>query len=177
MTSTSNTKRLLYFPPTLILFFWGYLQFLITGKSSTLSYKSLRFLHVITNCKFNNFMNAIIGFFRPYNQQNKAQIQSVLGKFENAKIDEIVHSIQKDGYYIFEEKLNEKTINEILQFAKNTPVSKMEKLGKYSTEKYIIGNNPEIQSPRYQFHNTDLFACNALNNVIFDELFLTISAK
>lgn len=177
MNFTSPVKRTFFFLPCFVVFYFGYFWYLIKGKSIHISYKCLRFLHVITNCKFNFFFNNGIALFRPIKPlQKEFVLQSVIGKFDSAKINQIVSAIQKDGYYIFDEKLNENILSQITDFALDTPVRKLTENG-YSKEEYKIRDLKVADSPRYQFHNETLFACKPLSDLVFDELFITIAEQ
>ncbi len=176
MSSTSRFLRVIYFLPTLFLYSWGLLIFKVSGKTPKLSYKSLRFLHVITNGWINTFSNKLISFTRRPKKSSE-NIHSVLGDFSNEKIDKIIDSLNKDGCYIFEEKLSPQIIQDISDFGSTTPAQRMEGLGKYDNNGTIVNKNTIPESPRYQFKNEQLLQNKNLTNVICDDLFLTISEK
>lgn len=177
MRSTSTIARVAYFFPTMILYWLGWLFYTLTGHTFNYSYKSLRFLHVITNGWINNVSNNLISLIRRPSRSSKNNIHSILGEFTDSKINDIVASVQKDGFYIFEEKLSDEIISDILAFGSSTPTRRMTGLGKYAEKEEIVNINTEPQSPRYQFKNERLFENKNLVNIIFDDLFLRISEK
>jgi len=177
MKFTSPAKRVFFFLPCLVVFNLGFLWYLISNTSLNISYKCLRFLHVITNCRFNEIFNNFIALFKPKRTFNEAAIETTFGTFSSEKIDTIVEEIKKNGYFIFEEKLSEKQIHEISEFALKTPVPKLMNLGKYSEEKYTIKDLKTPESPRYQFKNENLFECKYISDLVFEELFLEIAQR
>lgn len=132
---------------------------------------------MITNGGINEFSNKIIRIKRREKIKSSEVTNSILGNFSDEKINEILATLEKDGCYIFEEKLSESIINDILEFGSTTPTKKMERLGKYSEKEVVVNQNYNAESPRYQFENSKLFNNSNLTKIIFDELFLKISEK
>jgi hypothetical protein len=158
-----------------LVFLPGYVYFIFTKKTLKYSYYSFRILFVATNGKLNNFFSALISKSNPY-KINKEKSHSRLIK-EN--ISKIVSSINSNGYYEFEDKLDEQEVIKLFELAKNTPTRYTDLANqKVSLSKgKVLFNADNIISPRYQMDSVDLVQNELIQKIILDSSFREIAGK
>ena len=155
-----------------------FLRFLITKKNTSKSYAHMRNSYMVHHlwrifdiiCKINSLIR----------KKYKINISNgVLGELNNESVKKITDKIHQEGYYIFDQVLNEKLIDDICKFASNTPLhySELQEDGTVDESKikksYIENKN---LSNRHQIVDTsDMFNLEILSNLYFDENFLHIS--
>ncbi len=168
-------KKLLKFLIFPFVFIGGIISFLITKKTFNLAYVSFRYYFVLTNGKSNNIANKIIEFFVSKYDINEAN--GVLGNLNKSDLNTIVSDINKNGFHVFDIKLNESRIDEIYKFASSTKVSYLEydkKSITYSKNKILFKDNKEI-STRFQFETQQLFDCKSCVDLAFDKSLLAVA--
>jgi hypothetical protein len=159
----------------LILF---YLFFYITGKTTQNFYTHMRKSYMVFHLwryfslieKLNRFL---VGKFKI------SKSFGILGLIDKNRCLDIVSKLDKNGYYVFEEKLSEDLVNKIIEFAKNTPInySVLNNEGKVleseQTKTYISNKH---FSNKHQFNNPEVILSNEVcQNIFFDENLLHIS--
>lgn len=106
---------------TLLKTFWsGYQTFQRTGKTPHESWLAMRRLFVETNGWFNDIFQFLYGFNKPY-KPVQALEGSVLKGFTNRDVHEAVHRLKQDGYYVFPQRIKDKYLDSLVQFALETP--------------------------------------------------------
>jgi len=156
-------------------FLFGILKFLVTNKTSKISYIAFRFLFVLTNGRINDFISNIISFIIPKYKISNAN--GVLGNLSEKDINTIVSDIELNGYHLFEKKLEQDYINDVYDFASKTKVSYLDfnqKNINYSTDKVIFDENSNL-SPRFEFSNQELFCNNTVKKLIFDRSLFAVA--
>ncbi|EAY32008.1 phytanoyl-CoA dioxygenase family protein [Microscilla marina] len=166
--------------------FWHFLKafvyYKLKGITPSTGFHAMRRLFVLTNGRFNNwfsFFNAI--FVGKYSQLKKDQ-SGVLGHLSNQEIKNIALKIKKDGYYIFDTKLDDTSVESLLKFAENTPVKYLQipeerdevTRVKFSDES-VIYNRDHIIAPKYVFSMQQLINQPMLQKLIFDPTLLAIA--
>jgi hypothetical protein len=103
--------------------FWsGYKTFQKTGVTPREAWVSLRKLYAETNGWFNDifqFCYAINHPGRPYSSSTG----SVLPGYSEKTLRQAVHHLNRDGYYIFPQRLEQKYIDALMKFALETPAT------------------------------------------------------
>ncbi|MGX7668337.1 phytanoyl-CoA dioxygenase family protein [Flavobacterium pedocola] len=141
-----------------------YDMFLQTQKFSQKGYKAFRKMFVLTKGKSNDMLSKEIA-----EKNGKYDSIPEAGILKN--IDgTILNQFRKEGFYVFNDCLDEKQIQSILDYATVTPVSYMNtsnNLQEYSKDKVVFNENEPI-SPRYQFTNEEILKCSTLQELTFD---------
>jgi hypothetical protein len=166
-------KALLF--PFLLL--GGLLINLITRKTPKLSYLGLREMFVITNGRSNDFLSLLISMLHP--KSHLGSSVGILGDLSKEKAETIADAIRKNGYYIFDKKLDNHIVDSIVEYASNTPCNYLKVTSEninYTTEKTIFNEN-EIISPRYQFTADECLGSKEIKNLVFDQNFLQIAGE
>jgi hypothetical protein len=169
-------KEILKFISFPFLFGIGLFTFLFTRKTYNLVYVSFRYLFVLTNGRVNDFYSRLIVLFY---KQKKKNAKGILGDLSENDIEKIVKSIELNGYYEFETKLDEDTLNTLHDFAKTTPTRCIDVNKKgvvYFKDKVTFDEDKPI-SPRYQFDTADVIQNKTVRKIIFDNTFQTIAAN
>lgn len=172
----NELKGMLKFISFPFLFGVGLVSFLLTKKTSNLGYVSFRYLFVLTNGRINNFHSRMISLF---SKQIKEDSNGILGEITSSRIDTIISSIKKNGYYEFDAQLNQEELNSLVHFAENTTskcIDVDQKGVVYLKEKILFDKEHPV-SPRYQFDTSDVIQNEAVRNIIFDPGFRTIASS
>jgi hypothetical protein len=159
-------KNISYYP----LFFMGYLFFNLTKKTPYLSYLSLRKLYCLTDGKSNELMSKFIRLFRPAKKITAAK--GVLGDLNADSMDEIISGIEKNGFYIFKNKLDLNLSDELIKFAFEFPATLLPNPKKLPE---TIFNPEQLLATKYQFKEADLLNLNVVQKLIVDESILAVA--
>jgi hypothetical protein len=157
------------------IFFFGIIYFFVTKKNFMQGFASLRYLFVMTNGKINNVSSKVISFFIPKYKITKAG--GVLGDLSKNDIENIVSDIETNGFHVFENKLKDTDVNDLVRFASETKVSYLDFNQKhiaYSKEKVLFDEKSTL-SPRFQFNNQELFENDTIKKLVFDNSLLAIA--
>ena len=173
MEFVKNTVKIILFP---IIFIFGYLYFLFTQKTLHLSYAAFRFLFVQTNGMINNLLSSLISFGYKI---GKTKEFGILGKLKENDIDSILKNIDKNGYYVFNQSLDDKDLDTLMKFALETKTKSIDVTKKgvvYLSEKVLF--NPENpSSPRYQFESMDIVQNEVVRKIVFDASLREIASR
>ena len=149
----------------------GYIYFLISKKTPNLIYQSYVRSYCYTNGRISKFLNFINKYFIFENYFiNKNEIKS---KYDFSKINDI---LKNDGYYVFPDKIDEKTVEQILNFSLKTECFYYDDQG----EKKRCQFNPylkpsEYKSSKYSFTEADLFNFDPIHKILINKYFSTIA--
>lgn len=173
MEFIKNTLKIIIFP---IIFLFGYLYFLFTQKTLHLSYAAFRFLFVQTNGKINNLLSYLISLgYKPV----KSNESGILGKLNESDIDSILKSIDHNGYYVFNQSLDDKDVEGLMKFALETKTKSIDITKKgvvYLPEKALF-NSENPLSPRYQFEGLDVVQNDIVRKIVFDASLREIASR
>src|SRR5881392_2512295 len=87
--------------------------FSITRKTPKYSYFSFRHLFCLSNGRINDAAGAVSTLVHhPYEIQS---VEGVLGKLDASQLSAIVHHLRRDGFYIFEKRLDAAVCNELTE--------------------------------------------------------------
>ena len=149
----------------------GYIYFLITKKTPNIVYQSYVRSYCYTNGKISKFLNSINKYFIFENYLIKKN--EIKSEYNFNKIND---TLTNDGYYVFPEKIDEKTVEQILSFSLKTECFYYDDQG----EKKVCQFNPnlkpfEYKSSKYSFKEADLFNFDPIHKILFDKNFSTIA--
>lgn len=166
-----NSVKWVLFP---FIFLFGRLVFFATGKTTKLSYAAFRFLFVGTNGRVNDFVSSIISIFHP----PKTYPESKTFKSKYA-LNELVESIEKDGYFELDITLSPEQIENLVKFAEETPCHCLDisKNGVHYLPEKVLFNEHDAKSPRYQLETKDVLSNITVQQIISDPFFHQIASS
>jgi hypothetical protein len=170
-------KNILKLPVYFIFFLWGILQFLITRKTNNQSYLAFRYFFVFTNGKMNDWISKVISWWIPAYPFSKRE--GVLGTLSNEEINSIAAEIDKNGFYVFKNKLSQEVVAKLNKFASETPVRYLQFDRKYITysEDQVLFDEKNPISPRFQFTSEQLLENPTVQNLLFDQSLLSVATR
>ncbi|MFN8275118.1 MAG: phytanoyl-CoA dioxygenase family protein [Flavobacteriaceae bacterium] len=145
-----------------------YKQFQKNQSNSPKGYAAFRKLFVLTRGKSNDALSAEID--RKIGKYSDVPLDGILANFTPELLQKAVTQMQKDGYYVFEQKLDAAVIDEIYRYAQQTPARYIDvnsATQAYSQDQIIFDAQKPV-SPRYQFNDAQVLACAPLQKLIFD---------
>ena len=171
MEILKNTVKWILFP---FIFIFGDLLFLITGKTTQLAYASFRFLFVGTNGRINDFVSNLISIFHP--KKSNPESEKFKSKFS---LNQIVESIQKDGYFELDITLSQEQIDDLVKFAEETPCHCLDisKNGVHYLPEKVLFNEHDAKSPRYQLETKDVLSNTTVQQIISDPFFHQVASS
>jgi len=156
-----------------IIFWLGFQIFKFTKKTFSYSYYSFRKLFVLTKGKLNdsytNLLNVNIGKYE------FPAIAGVLGNLSYHDVKKIANEIDRDGFYIFKNKLSNDAISSLREFAFSSEATLVPRAlsGKVSS-KYDRNN---LLSPRYQFDESSLLTNKFVRSLMTDCSLIAIAQE
>lgn len=158
------------------MFLVGYVIacFLITRKKPTVSHRlALMRLHCSTNAFFTDLLAQLLA--KIYGKRKAISVSGLLGEFSPLRQLEIVNSLNRDGYYIFEQKLSSSLCSEIRNFAAKTP-AKIEGRGNSPSELEVF--NPIAPSCiTYRLQEDTISENPEMQKLMSDPVFLAIAEE
>lgn len=166
-----NLVKHLIYP---FIFRFGLIWLKLTGKTLKLAYASFRFYFVQTNGRINDRLSSKIS---KKNRPNAYGEQQLFTSSFSSK--EIADSIAVNGYFECDFSLPEDKVDELVQFALNTPcrsIDTTQKNIKYEDSKALFDQN-HIRSPRYNFDSSDLVSNTIIQEIITNSFLNDIAAR
>lgn len=115
-----QVRRLVRFVIDVLLVGYAVTAFLLLKKSPNSSHRlAMMRLHCATNARFSDVLAGLLA--KVYGRRPAASVTGLIGNFSVTKQAEIVKSLDRDGFYVFENKLPAELCDEIEQFAAKTP--------------------------------------------------------
>ena len=153
------------------IFIVNILRYIIFKSNSKNGFYAFRFFFSKSNGAINDFINKLISFFTsPISPQYTS---GILGTLSPLEVTEIVSQININGYFIFKKKLTKETLEQILFFAKNTPLSHLDLNSKqisYNTPEKLFDPKTTI-SPRFQFKKSQLLISPRFSNSCLTKIY------
>src|SRR6185437_3194896 len=84
----------------------GLAQFMAGGEADTAAWNAMLDLHCMTNGRSTNILRQVMRGLRPPPETIRP-FDSMLGKFDPARVHKIADKLRCDGYYVFEGKVPE----------------------------------------------------------------------
>ncbi|MFT5167219.1 MAG: hypothetical protein ACI8P3_002456 [Saprospiraceae bacterium] len=168
-------KDIIKLPIYSLIYVFGGLVFLFTQKTPKQSYFAMRYFYVLSNGKVNSFINRMLGFFYPKYQKIRAS--GILGDLSGEEVKSIVDSINENGFYEIETKLDPEMVEKLTAFGKATPTKVLDAsvdMPRYYNELMLADEN-NIISPRYTIPNDQLLKNPSVQEIAFDKSFLAIA--
>ena len=155
----------------------GYLVFVVTGKTPTLSYHSMVKLFCLTRGRSNDWLSRSIGFFaRRYRLPNA---QGVLGDMEDGQVlNAVTSSLRERGFHVFERRLPDDVCDRLIAFATSQPAETYAMDGQTSNERrYVVYDRERPRAVRYEFKTEDLLANPDIQRLLADLSFAAVAQE
>jgi len=135
-------------------------------------------LFVLTNGRSNDFLSRLISFKKK--KYTDIISTGVLGNLTPELTCKIAGKLERDGMYIFENELDEKTVRAIEEFARKEPASYLmvesKPKVKYSDNKINVDTEKPV-SPRYEYGFEQIMKCKELESLVFDQSILAVAQE
>ena len=153
--------------------FWvGYYWFKIFGFTPKYSYLSLRKLFYTSNSLFNKRLSEKISKSdTPYVFDSTSD--NLIPLITKEEVDKIAKSIQRNGYYIFDQRLSDEVIEELKAFSLKTKAKLMPKVSGHNEFDFF-----DIEKPitiKYEYQESDLITNKNIQKLVTDPGLLSIS--
>lgn len=154
-----------------ITFWIGLLQYKLFDRTNKYSYHSFRKLHGITNGKINESLSQKIS-----RQRGKYDFPSVTtgitGELTENRLNNIVSEIEKNGFYIFQTKLDAEICKEIEKFSLQLDAKT---IGDDSSINYSKYDRAKTIASIYKYDSKDILKQEYIQSIFFDLNFIRIA--
>lgn len=140
------------------------------------SYLAMRKLFVLTNGLFNDFFSLYFNLVHPKYKKNV--MKGILGNLSQTDLNNIVSQIQKEGYYLSNYKLDDQTIEKLIEFATKTPASFLNlNSGQTDSCDQVIFDSDNPISPIYKFDAQQLLQNQHIQKLVVDQSLLAVAQE
>ena len=117
----------------------------------------------------------IFDFFKIFTYRKRINENEFITIFnQEYNFNKINDKINKDGYYVFEEKLNTNLVNSLMQFSLNTKCSFYDKDKKKHFD-YFDKKNTDHIATKYDYDENVLYNNKVIKTLLLDKVFLKIA--
>src|SRR6185436_17586204 len=148
----------------------GLAYYLATGKTPQRAYKGMRRLTYLTDGRFNDAVHGILRRLHPPVALDRTT--GVLGDMTGAHLDRVLRALDEDGFHVFEERLAESDVKEIVDFAMRTPGIPR---GENAIPEPVLFDASEKRWPKLEYLPTDLLTCAPLCRLGADRSVLALT--
>jgi hypothetical protein len=148
----------------------GLAYYLATGKTPVRAYQSLRKLFYLTDGKFHDAAHSVVRRLHPPVALDRTS--GVLGDMQGARLEQVLSVIDRDGYFVFEERLSPADVEEIHAFgvsARCTP------RGEGFDKDPVVFDETKKQAPTLDFLISDIVRCAPLRRLLADRSILALT--
>jgi hypothetical protein len=165
-----RAKTLLNVPRMLATIAPGWVQYLATGKTPDRAYQSMRRLFYLTDGRFNDAVHEVVRRLRPPVALDRTA--GVLGDMQGARLEGVLRALDEDGFYVFDERLADSDVQEVVDFALRTPCTPR---GENVVREPVLFDASEQRSPVLDFSAADLLTCAPLSRLVADRSILALA--
>jgi hypothetical protein len=166
----SEARRLLAVPRHLAAIAPGWAYYLATGKTPARAYQSMRRLFYLTDGRFNDAVHEVVRRLHPPAALDRTS--GVLGDMQGARLERVLHALDEDGFYVFDERLADADVKEVVDFALRTPCTPR---GENVVREPVLFDASQNRAPVLDFSPADLFACGPLARLVADRSILALA--
>ena len=148
----------------------GWAYYLATGKTPHRAYQGMRRLFYMTDGRFNDAVHGVVRRLRPPVALDRTT--GVLGDMQGAHLDRVVRALDEDGFYVFEERLADSAVQEIVDFSLRAPCTSR---GENVVRELVLFDASQQRSPTLDFSPTDLLTCAPLCRLVADRSVLALA--
>ena len=168
-TLQSSLKNYVYLVTGLIFYFF-------TKKTPKKSYQSLINLFCLTKGRSSDLLARVISISsKPY---TKTESVGILGSLSHKSIDQIIDTVRKSGFYIFEERLSQELCDKLVNIASTikytTRIPGSDEKPSIETEPNYLDLNNLIGS-RYDAVQEDLIQSELIQDILGDANLISIA--
>lgn len=172
-------KRILLAPIDVVILTHGFIWYIFSGLTTKRAYNSMVRLFCLTKGYSSEIIHKVITLFRkPYKLSDRHI--GLLGDFSKKNIKDIVKQLNDDGYYIFENRLSNEIVDNLVKFARETDSF----VRPYTSDGSAVVDREKMQfdsknpqTIRYDWHATQLLENKEVQKLISDEVILAISQE
>jgi len=147
----------------------GWAYYLATGKTPHRAYEGMRRLTYLTDGRFNDAVHGVLRRLRPPVALDSTR--GVLGDMQGAHLDRVLRVLDEDGFYVFEERLADAEVKEIVDFSLRTPATPR---GENVPQEPVLFDSQQPW-PKLDFSPTDLLTCAPLCRLAADRSVLALA--
>ncbi len=151
---------LLYYP----IFWLGYWLSKVTHKTNKYAYSVFRKLFVSTRGKSNDLLSRRITREKP--PYVLTEVHGVLGSLSHDEVGKIADDIRKNGFHVFEQRLEQAHIDALLKFATSSKAELIPQAEDGTI--WLVYDRDHPRSPRYQFAEKDVFTVPIVQRLAAD---------
>jgi Phytanoyl-CoA dioxygenase (PhyH) len=153
------------------LFAAGVVMQIFTKRTPLAATGSLRRLYVATDGRINDTGAKVSGALHPARPLER--VHGVLGDLDAAAVNVIAGDIQRNGYHIFETKLDEEVCDRIVEFARHVPATLIPPPAGGPTESVYDPASP--LGPRYDLAEQRIFELPELQELATDQTLMAVA--
>jgi hypothetical protein len=165
-----RAKTLLAVPRNLAAMAPGWAYYLATGKTPPRTYHRMRRLFYLTDGRFNDAVHEVVRRLRPPVALDRTT--GVLGDMQGARLERVLHALDEDGFYVFEERLADSEVKAIMDFSLRTPCTPR---GENVVREPVLFDASQQRSPTLDFSPADLLTCAPLCKLVADRSILALA--
>jgi hypothetical protein len=171
-----NFRKFVYLLILIQRLLTGYVIFIFTGKTPAASYQSMVSLFCLTQGRSSDLLSKAISFFSTFDNI-RLTVDPQPKFFMSEQTDMIVNKLNRDGYYIFNQKLSSEICDKLLLFATT------QKSQPRSSDECEVQRNPVLydrlapSAVRYDFDPSDLLNNEDVQSIIADISLFAIAQK
>jgi hypothetical protein len=165
-----QAHRFLDVPRHLAVMAPGWAYYMATGKTPHRAYVGMRELFYLTDGRFNDAVHEVVRRLRPPVALDRTT--GVLGDMQGARLEQVLRAVDEDGYYVFEERLADSEVQQIVDFSLRTPCVPR---GENVVREPVLFDANQQRSPVLDFAPADLFTCAPLCRLVADRSILALA--
>lgn len=144
----------------------------ITTKSA---YSSLRKMFVLTRGNSNDRISAAIN--KRVGKYELDDRSGVLGNLSDVELKNMIETMERDGFYIFDKLLPENIANELYNYGLTIPCQYLDLETKAYSNKEVFFNPSKPVSPRYEFNNALIVNLPVIQQLLFDKSLIAFAQE
>ena len=141
------------------------------GRTPKLTYSCFRRIFYLTNGSFNDKISKFYSFLYPFKKFNIIE-SKLLGELDEKQLDEIVNSIENDGYYIFPSVVPQTIVDQLSRFAESVPCETVPNL-----KENLIFDKNDIKATKYGINEQLIIEQHVSQEIIMDKGLIEISGR
>ena len=162
-------KAIVYTP----IFLIGLIVFVVTKKTPFVAAVSLRRLFCLTNGRLNNGLGKASAVLHP--PQPIGDPSGVLGEMDVAALDRVCGALERDGFYVFERKLDPAICDEVYRWANEIPGEPVPRPA--DAPHHLVYDREALIAPKYQFDEATILSSEHLRALTTDVSMVALAQR
>ena len=143
--------------------------------TTTSAYSSLRKMFVLTRGNSNDRISAAIN--KRIGKYELDDQSGILGNLSDFEIKNMIETMERDGFYIFDKLLPENLTDELYNYGLTIPCQYLDIETKAYSKQEVFFNPLQPISPRYQFSNSSIINLPSIQKLLFDKSLLAFAQE